>query len=376
MSYNPKSLFDKIQQKEQANAAHTGNSGFGNPLLWKPKVGTTYAIRLLWFNPEEGYDREYPMINSYIHRCWDENSASGNKEHKVICPTSQYMMGETSAAFKKCPICAAMSDFYKQGQEGSESAKEIYNKFRRTCVGYVPVYIVNGPNDDESVHQIRILQYGKQFKDFFDSKIFGIKKQNRNEEVDNSVDDESIGLEAFMYYDETVDEVVTKGYNLLITTTSKKMVLGGKQIDMPQYQLDFTRKLSNITDFDGVELNTEEGVKYFNSVNSQIIHFDRDFYLKSTDQELQEFKLNYISRESVDIDTEEVETPSRPPIRPPKKEVKDEEVEVDPMDEIPMGNASKKPINKNVQPTTKTESDEIPRTASGDVDVDALLSGF
>lgn len=286
----------------------------------------------------------------------------GNKEHKVICPTSQYMLGETTAAFRKCPICSAMSDFYKQGQEGSESAKEIYSKFRRTCIGYVPVYIVNGPNDDENVHQIRILQYGKQFKDFFDNKIFGVKKQNKNgEEVDNNIDDESIGLEAFMYYDESADEIVTKGYNLLITTTSKKMVLGGKQIDMPQYQLDFTRKLSNITEFDGVELNTEEGVKYFNSINSQIVHFDRDFYLKSSDQELQEFKLNYISKEAV----EETVEPTRPPIRPPRKSDKVEE----PVDEIPMGNSAE-------SEETSTESDEIPRTSSGDVDVDALLKGF
>lgn len=366
MSYNPKSLFDKIQQKEQENAANAGTTGFNNPLIFKPKVGTVYSVRLLWFTPEQGYDREYPMINSYIHKCWDDNSTSGNKEHKVICPTSQYVLGETTAAFRKCPICSAMSDFYKKGQEGSESAKEIYSKFRRTCVGYVPVYIVNGPNDDENVHQVRILQYGKQFKDFFDNKIFGIKKQNRNnEEQDMSmVDDEAIGLDAFMYYDETSDEIVTKGYNLLITTTSKKMVLGGKQIDMPQYQLDFARKLSNITDFDGVELTTKEGVKYFNSINSQIIHFDRDFYFKSTDQELQEFKLNYISKESVNTEVEE--TTNKPTIKLPKKPVE----EVEEQDQIPMGNSTKTNEDDSV------ETEEVPRTDSGEVDVDALLKGL
>ena len=366
MSYNPKSLFNKIQQKEQANAANAGNTGFTNPLLFKPKVGTTYSVRLLWFNPADGSDREYPMINSYVHRCWDDNATNGNKEHKVICPTSQYVLGETNNAFRSCPICSAMSDFYKKGQEGSESAKEIYSKFRRTCIGYVPIYIVAGPTDDENVHQIKILQYGKQFKDFFDKKIFNVKKANRNgEDVDASaVDDESIGLEAFMYYDETADEIVTKGYNLLITTTSKKMVLGGKQIDMPQYQLDFTRKLSNITDFDGVELDTPEGVKYFNSLNSQVIHFDRDFYLKSTDQELQEFKLNFITKEAVTADDSVIEQPAKPTIKLPKKPAKSAEHEE--VDEIPMGNAA----------TEEKPSDDIPRTESGDVDVDALINGL
>ena len=119
MSYNPKKLFNQIQAKAQSQASSAGQSSFGNPLLFKPKVGTTYSVRLLWLQPEKGYEREWPMINSYIHRIWDDNITSGSKEAKVICPTSQYVMGETSAAFKRCPICEATSEFYKKGQDGS-----------------------------------------------------------------------------------------------------------------------------------------------------------------------------------------------------------------------------------------------------------------
>lgn len=397
MSYNPKKLFNEIQKKEQEQANGGGNSSFVNPLILKPKVGTTYAVRLLWLSPIEGCDREYPMINSFVHRIWDENATSGQKDAKVICPTSQYILGETSSAFKRCPICEAASAFYKQSQEGSDSAGELYSKFRRTCVGYVPVYIVNGPDEDQ--HQIKILQYGKQFKDFFDNKIFGIKKQNKYADTDmqNDMDDEAIGLEAFMYYDESTDQIVTRGYDLIITTTSKKMNLHGKQIDMPQYQLDFTRKLKDIADLDGVELDSNAGIKYFNSLNEQVLHFDADFYLKSTDAELQEFKLNYITGNSV-MEAGEIEdaTPRKPAIKLPKKPViaddsedEDEipmekpvrrkpavvEPEEEEADEIPMGN-TRKSARAAAKPAVVDNDDDIPRTASGDIDLDSLLGDF
>lgn len=359
MSYNPKSLFNNIQKREQENAANGGNSGgFSNPLIFKPKVGTTYAVRLLWLPPAEGYDREYPMINSYIHRIWDENVTSGSKDVRVVCPTSQYMMGETSAAFKKCPICTAASEFYKKGQEGSESAKEMYSKFRRTCVGYVPVYIVNGPEED--IHQVKILQYSKQFKDFFDSKIFGIKKQNKNsdEMTDNILDEEAIGLEAFMYYDETVDEIVTKGYNLVINTSTKKMIINGKTVDMPQYTLDFTRKASNIVEIDDIDLQSEEGIKYFNSLNESILNFDKDFYIKSNDAELQEFKMNYITKETVDESIESEDVTDKPVLKLPKKEAV----------------VTKKPVVE--EPSISDASEEIPMTETGEIDIDKLCEGL
>ena len=377
MSYNPKKLFNQIQKKEQENASGQSAGNFGNPLLFKPKVGTTYSIRLLWLSPEEGYDREYPMINSYIRRIWDENATSGSKDIKVICPTSQYMLGETPSAFKKCPICAAASDFYKKGQEGSDSAKELYDKFRRTCVGYVPIYIVNGPEED--IGQIRILQYGKQFKDFFDAKIFGIKKQNRNGEAEDMtmLEEDIIGLDAFMYYDETQDSIVTKGYNLIITTTTKPMNIRGKKIDMPQYALDFTRKLSTVSEIDGVELDSDQGVKYFNCLNSKVLHFDKDFYIKSTDEELQNFKLDFITKESVN---EEVDNSAmrKPPIKPPVKSipvVEDVDGEDDNEDEIPMHFNKKKATP--TRPVIEEDEDisvNIPRTSSGDLDVDSLVN--
>lgn len=368
MSYNPRKLFDQIQAKAQSQANSAGQGSFGNPLLFKPKVGTTYAVRLLWLQPEKGYDREWPMINSYIHRIWDDNITSGSKEAKVICPTSQYVMGDTSAAFKRCPICEAASDFYKKGQEGSSSAKELYNKIRRTCIGYIPIYIVNGPEED--IGQVRILQYGKQFKDFFDAKIFGIKNSKNADENSAMLADEALGIEAFMYYDEAKDAIETRGYNLIITTTSKMMIINDRKVDMPQYGLDFARKMTTISEIDGIDLEDDNGVKYFNTLNESVLHYDRDFFLTSTDEELAEFKLQYVSKSVAEsVEEDEEEAVARPPVRPPVKKAKPvvEETEVeDEEDAIPMH------INKS-KPVKETTS-ELPMTETGDLDVDSLVS--
>ena len=377
MSYNPKSLFSKIQEKEQTQAAHSGS--FSNPLLFKPKVNSTYALRLLWLAPEKGFDREYPMINSYIHRVWDDNAANGQKDHKVICPTSQYIMGETKAAFNKCPICEATSKFYNDGKAGSESSAELYKTFRRTCVGYVPVYVVNGPEED--LHQIRILQYGKQFKDFFDRKIFGIIRQSKNNQEDIppvDLGDEAIGLEAFMYYDTSTNTIITEGYDLMITTTAKRMMIGNRPVDMPQYQLDFTRRKRNITEIDGIDLTSQEGINYFESLNSSVLHFDQEFYIKSTDAELQEFKLNYITKQEINSTEVSKEIPIEKPkvsVNNMKAPVINQEENNDIPDEIPMGNTSVSKI-KSSKSNTTNDAEEIPRTANGDIDIDALIDGL
>ena len=127
-------VFDKLRKTEQSRATSNSSGGFNNPLIFKPKVGTSCTLRLLWLPADENSDREYPMINSYVHTYWDDNSTSGNKMHTVTCLTSQYLLGETKAGFAKCPICSELSKLYKEYQEsGSESAKSLYDTFKRKC---------------------------------------------------------------------------------------------------------------------------------------------------------------------------------------------------------------------------------------------------
>ena len=192
-------------------------------------------------------------------------------------------------------------------------------------MGYVPVYIVSGPADMQG--QVKILQYGKQFKDFFDNHIFGIKKQNKNEET-TDIEDESIGVEAFMFYDEENAKLATRGYNLIIRTSSKKMSINGRDVNMPQYSLEFSRKPTEIDEIDGIDLASNAGIKYFLTLN-KTLKYDEEFYLKSTDEELQEFKLHYIAAESVN------DTPtSKVTVNTKTKEVEEEEDTE--KDEIPM----------------------------------------
>lgn len=358
---DPLALFKALREKEVNKTAGSNGGNFGNPNLFKLKQGASYALRLLWLPPADGYDREYPMINQYVHRIWDEN-AIGSKDVKVYCRTSQYDLGETKAGFA-CPICKAMSAAYKEGSNGSESAQELYRKFRRTLQGYVPVYVVNGPEDEKG--QIKILQFTKSFKDCFDTNIFGISKDtNQNEEdEDNVVDEEMIGIDAFMYYNPSTDEVVTNGNNFIVTVKTKRVPINGKMVDMPDYKLSFSRKLTDITDFNGEEITSERFIGL-----SEELGFDRDFYKFSTDEEILEFKTKYIDGEefstsdleetiNVEKTVEEhiIETPKKKPVQV-KKPVVEEVVEDVVEDEV----------DADTTDVEETNSDE-------DLDLDELL---
>jgi hypothetical protein len=292
------SVFSKLQATVQAAANGSGNFSNINSMILKPKINASYSLRLLWLQPYGTCTREYPMINQYIHHYWDDTATSG-KDKVVYCPTSQYIKGETKAGFESCPICTECSKLYKASQEGSTSAGKLYKTFRRTFRGYVPVYVVNGP--DDVVGQVKILQYSKMFKDFFDRKIFGVAaRPSGNEEVQPIDPDEVIGIDAFMYVDKS-GNVVTDGYNLNIQVTSKKMVIEGRSVDMPQYTLDFSRKNTSILNFGDDAITTE----LFNGLNEQI-SFDSNFYNESSVAELNTFKLKYVTaEETVEETTDE-----------------------------------------------------------------------
>ena len=90
------------------------------------------------------------------------------------------------------------------------------------------------------------------------------------------------------------------------------------------------------------------------------------------EKELQEFKVNYFMKSSVETTVEEaVEVPTKPAIKPPvmKAPPTPEVEEVYDIEE----EAPKKPAKASVKAAPKDEVDELPMTASGDLDIDALL---
>lgn len=358
---NPKSIFADIQKKikEDAEKAanNTGNSAFKNENVIKPTKAGTMTVRLLWLPPAEGVKRDFPMINSYVHRFYNPNAANGHKYVKVTCPTSQYMDGETTAGFGHCSICNAVSKFYKEGAN-SPSAKELYNTFRRACEGYIPVYVVTGPEDIQGT--VKILQYGKQFKDFFNRKIFGIAAKTDSEPIDT---DEIIGLEAFMYYDSDEEAIATTGYDLIISTTVENITMGNRKVPMPKYSLDFSRRPKTVAEIDGIDLNSKSGVKWFKNLNEEI-GFDKSFLVYSTEEDREKFLKTYITKEdstaaSVEgLINESIDTDA---------EVEDEDEHVEVI-------KTKKAVKKHVV-VEEDEDDETP-TNNGDIDVDKLLQGL
>jgi len=117
-----------------------------------------------------------------------------------------------------------------------------------------------------------------------------------------------IGIEAFTYYDTKSKEIVTKGYDFIVSVGTKRIQMNGKMIDVPDYKLDFARKMTDV-DFEDEEMTVD---RFLNL--SDELGFDRDFYKISTDEQLEEFKAKYISNDSiVQEDTDDLEIEDEKP---------------------------------------------------------------
>jgi len=350
---NYQNLFEKIAKQE--NVQHERRS-FGNEYLLKLKPGNTYTFRLLWLPPADGCNREYPMINQYIHRHWD-NSATSKRLSQVYCPTSQYLMGDGANAWNACPICQKCGNFYKQYEkENSQSAYDMWKAYHRTLVGYIPVYVVS--SSDETATGVRILTYGKMMKDFFDRKIFGKvnnKKTNNDDEATIISEDEIVGLDALMYLKD--NDVETLGCNFIVSVSTKKMPINGKQVDMPQYNMDFSRKPTKISNFIINETEVPVTPEYIINL-SKDINFDADYYKESSPAELQDFYNKYVS-------------------------LNDEQDE----DIIPIKQTSSKTLDitnttpildedLNIENNIENNDKDDTSAGSDDIDVDALISGL
>lgn len=360
MSFNAMGIFDKLQQREQQRASEGNGGSFGNKNILKLQRGSKYQLRLLYL-PPMNCDRMYPMINSYSHSFWDDN-ASGNKMKVVACPTSQYLDGDRG--FDNCVICACASAYYKESTEShSKTASELYKKFKRNFNGYIPVYVVNGPED--VVGKVMILRYGKQLADFLNLKVFGVAPKTRKGENPIEVDaDDVLGISAFTYIDDD-GNIVNKAYDLTITVTTKSIPTDdGKNVDVPNYAFDFKRNQTTITEFNDVELTAE----YFNTLNEEL-SFDKDFYINSSAADRENFKLKYITAgEDIDSSTGNGDKESalpqpKPLVKKPAQTVISDEVE------------QPAPKVKPASPKTEIAEDDF-TDENGEIDVDKLLDNI
>lgn len=369
-------LFDRLRKKVEAQSSR-GGGFYSNENLLKLKIGEKYRLRLLWIPAPKGVNRENPMINQYIHRFWDDN-AIGSKNIEVYCKTSQYDEGETKAGWD-CPICKEMSNVYKEySSTQSKSAKEIYDTFRRTFRGYVPVYIVSGPEEDQG--KIKILQYTKSFKDFFDLHIFGIDKDSKDGQVD---EDDILSINAFTYYEPTNNSVQLEGYDFIVTVGSKTIPIRGKNVQVPDYKLSFKNSKTEI-DFGWGDETVENYLKL-----SETLSFDKDFLKKSTTEELENFLNKYIKNTSTEVEsdnkkpeavTEEVENPQikkmKEMAKATSKKINNEESDEE---------EDEKPVKKEPPKASKVKDEEVKDDKNDDekksdddedLDLDKLLEGL
>lgn len=353
MTFNAMGIFDKLQQREQQRANEGGN--FGNKHILKLQRGNKYQLRLLYL-PPLNCDRQYPMINNYSHSFWDDN-ASGNKMQVVTCPTSQYLDGDRG--FNECEICKCASEFYSDYKKnGTKVSEELYKKFKRNFNGYIPVYVVNGPED--VVGKVMILRYGKQLADFLNLKVFGVAPKPRAGQTSIEVDqDDVLAIEAFTYIDDS-GNIAKKAYDLTVTVTSRMVPVGDKQVEMPNYAFDFKRNATTIEEFGDIPLTAE----YFNTINEEL-GFDKDFYTKSSPADRENFKLKYIDASDVassTVNEDESETSDVPPPPLAKKTVISDEVEQTPKE-------AERKSSKVVKTAVNNEDD-------GEIDVDELLANI
>lgn len=353
MSYaDPLKLFNVLAEKEKAHASRSGS--FSDDKILKLKADETYSLRLLWLPSEK---RTNPIIGRYIHKFWD-NDAPSNKQKVVICPTTPHDFDDKG--FSRCPICAKASEFWKESQK-SESAKELYSKFRRTYEGFVPVYVVKGPEDVKGT--VKILQFGPQMKKFLDLKIFDIKpvkKDDKSIDVDDEDESDAIGINAFMYYSPSDDKVHTEGYNLKITVGSKNLPLNGRTVKMNEYSYEFSRKMTTIDSFGDDEITSEMFCKL-----NDTLEFD-NYYVKSDPAALEEFCRKYIDGESTPV-ASIIE--DEKPVKKAKPVIEEDDEE----DEKPVKKAEKK---AKVVEEDDDEEDEKPAETSSDdddIDLDELL---
>lgn len=331
---NLDSLFDEVKENEikQATEKTTSFVKFSeDPRFIQFKAGNTYQFRLLYYvdDPEK---RKTPFIAKYTHNHWDDD-AEFDKLKTVTCPTSEYILHNNG--FSKCPICKATRKFYKDKEEGSSTAEELYDQYRRKFHGYALVYVVNDPTNEENNGTIKLMHFGITIHKWLKLQIFGI------DEKGNLVDDETIGKGAFDLKD---------GYNLKITVSKK-----GEYND---YLCEFARKSSaiNISEKDIAAAATE-------------LKFDEEYTTFSSDEELNTFYKECVLAEEVNSST--------------KDEIDlGEEDEENKEDDIPMdfdknGKAKKEeapeetPEDEPEEPAE--EKTEDLGTDDGDIDIDNIL---
>jgi len=311
-------LFNRAQKAEleQAeNASKRKTSLKNDPRLIHFKAGNTYRFRLLF---AEGKERVKPLVHKYTHNYFVKGA---DKVGYVVCPTSEYISHKFG--FNECPVCQQLNNWWEEGKT-SPSSKELYSTFRRQFNGFVPVFVINDPTNEDNNGTVKIMRYGVNIRKYLKAKIHGIN--DKDDSVIEGAD--TIGIEAFK---------LKQGRDLLITVTEKQVEENGQKKVYPEYACEFATKLTDIT-------LTEKQV----NKESEFLGFDTDFYETSTPEEVQNFCKDFVLRE----DVESAVPASNDEVVPKPKE---KELE----DDIPYDNETLEPTEPKEEAGDDLGDDEI-----------------
>lgn len=305
-------MFEDAKNREMAKIdkpAKAENTWKPDPRFVEFKAGNTYKFRLLLTS---GIDRKDPWIVKQTHTFVGKDGYNW-----VTCPTSDYLGGETRENFKACPICTENNKLYAAYQKGSKSSFELYCKLRRKFNMFTPVYVITDPVNKENENKVKLGRFGKTIHKFLMREVYGIdldaKKTAPNEPEKWKVDPKDIvGIQAFDLND---------GFDFVVTVSEEKIKNDdGSTTTKAKYSTKFAQKPYPIN---VAQTDIEKQVAELN--------LDKDYYTKSTKEDLLKFvAVNILAAqqdEEAEDNHEDTTTPHQVDV--PQSEVKIESKSVD-----------------------------------------------
>ena len=205
--------FDELKKKKQVSDEQASKPKTDERLI-KFVPGNTYRFRLLFSTSDK---RSSPFIEKVTHNFYSKEKRSSGW---ITCPTSEYIDGKYG--YKNCQACGKVSDFWKQKDNGSISAGELYNTFKRKNVCFAPVYVVSDGSNPENNGKVKIMKYGYTVYEFLEREVFARDPKTKKPIVDA----ETTGPDAFE---------LTNGYDLIVTVTQKTK-------EFPAYSCSWSKK--------------------------------------------------------------------------------------------------------------------------------------
>jgi len=261
----------RIAEKKTAEVAQRlsrSNNRNYDPNFINFVPGGKYKVRLIGFEDDSNPERSTYFIRQKVHTV----KLGDGKKVSVICPS-------THPGGMKCPICSTCYNWYKSGTEAQkELNKEIKAKFH----GYAVAYVISDSTNPENDGTIKLFHYVSQMEDRFDIEIDGISRKY-NRDGNNEKDPDALGDDAFFIVGHPDRDFETQsGYDCIITVS--------KSGQFNDYDVKFTRNKSNVT------INED---KLLSSLEA--LEFDKKYFKKSTDEEVEAFHKKYVASAGMDI---------------------------------------------------------------------------